>query len=266
MPENEEVDLPRICWCPTGPLAFLPIHAAGIYDTEERGTKIFDFVVSSYTPTVSALLQAPASPSSTRPKILAVAQAQETTQGFSALPSTREEIRLIAQRVTQSSAELVSVEDGEGTVKRVLEEMGKCNWIHLACHGTQDLDNPTKSAFILADGYLELEEISKHPLSQAEFAFLSACQTATGDLKLAEEAVHLAAGMMLAGYRSVIATMWSILDQDGPQVADDVYSELLRDGKADHTRAAYALHRAVQKLRLSGAPLLAWMPFIHMGV
>ena len=72
--------------------------------------------------------------------------------------------------------------------------------------------------------------------------------------------------MMLAGYRNVIATMWSIFDEDGPQVAETVYAELLRDGKADHNRAAYALHRAIQQLRLSGAPLMAWIPFIHMGL
>lgn len=173
---------------------------------------------------------------------------------------------MIGLRATESSIEIVVAEDKAGTVERVLEEMTRCNWVHLACHGTQDLDNPTKSAFILADGNLELAEIIKHPFPHAEFAFLSACQTATGDEKLADEAVHLAAGMMLAGYRSVVATMWAILDHDGPEVADAVYSELLRDGKADHRRAAYALHHAVQKLRLSGAPFLAWMPFVHMGI
>ena len=144
--------------------------------------------------------------------------------------------------------------------------MNSCNWIHLACHGTQDLDNPTKSAFILADGDLELAEIIKHPLPHAQFAFLSACQTATGDAKLAEEAVHMAAGMMLAGYRSVIATMWSILDQDGPTVADVVYSEMMKDGKPDYTRAAYGLDRAVQQLRSNGSSFLDWMPFVHYGV
>ena len=172
----------------------------------------------------------------------------------------------IRSRAESNSIELVEAHDGAGTVKRVLEEMGQCNWIHLACHGVQNLHTPTESAFILADGNLSLEEIVKHPLPHAEFAFLSACQTAAGDANLANEAVHLAAGMMLAGYRSVIATMWSMNDKDGPVVADVVYSELLRDGKADHTRAAYALHQAVQKLRLSGRPFLAWMPFIHIGV
>ena len=261
---NDDGNLPRICWCPTGPLAFLPIHAAGIYDAEDDRTKVFDFVVSSYTPTVSALLK-PNPPKLHSLKVLAICQAQQTIRGFSALPETKREVEHLAKRTTASSVDLVVVEDAAGTIHRVLEEMKICNWIHLACHGTQNLDSPTKSAFILADGDLELAEIIKRPLPHARFAFLSACQTATGDAKLAEEAVHMAAGMMLAGYQSVIATMWSIQDKDGPVVADAVYAEMLKDGKADHTRAAHGLHRAVGQLRDSGAPFLAWMPFIHMG-
>ena len=172
----------------------------------------------------------------------------------------------MAKRAKENLVDFTSIQDEAGTIRKVVEEMGKYRWVHLACHGMQDLDNPTKSAFILADGRLELAEIVKHPLPHAEFAFLSACQTATGDAKLAEEAVHLAAGMMLAGYRSVIATMWAIQDRHGPIVADAVYAEMLNNGKADYTRAAYALHHAVQGLRRSGASFLEWMPFIHMGV
>ena len=37
-------------------------------------------------------------------------------------------------------------------------------------------------------------------LEPAELAFLSACQTATGYEKLPEEAVHLVAGMLAAGF------------------------------------------------------------------
>src|ERR1700722_5675254 len=45
----------RLWWCPTGPFSFLPIHAAGIYDT--KGTEsVFDYVVSSYTPSLKSLL------------------------------------------------------------------------------------------------------------------------------------------------------------------------------------------------------------------
>ncbi|KAG6371295.1 TPR-like protein [Boletus reticuloceps] len=50
-------ELSRIFWCPTGPFVFLPIHAAGLYDAKysEPGHKVFDFVVSSYVPTLSIL-------------------------------------------------------------------------------------------------------------------------------------------------------------------------------------------------------------------
>ena len=245
-------------------LAFLPIHAAGLYDTDDPGTKLFDYVVSSYTPTVTALLQPPLT-NSARPKLLAVSQSKYTGRRVSPLLQTKKEIEIVRNQACANSIELVVLEDGNGTVEQVMTEMATCNWIHLACHGSQNISDPTKSAFILADDDLKLEDLIKTPLPHAEFAFLSACQTATGDQRLAEEAVHLAAGMLLAGYRSVIATMWSIKDEDGPKVADEVYAELFKDGKADYTRAPYALHRATQKLRLDGAPFLSWIPFIHMG-
>ncbi|KAI0083132.1 hypothetical protein BDY19DRAFT_1061084 [Irpex rosettiformis] len=53
--------LPHITWCPTGPLAFLPFHAAGIYpkheSTNAHSQTIIDIAVSSYTPTLEALLK-----------------------------------------------------------------------------------------------------------------------------------------------------------------------------------------------------------------
>lgn len=71
--------------------------------------------------------------------------------------------------------------------------------VHFACHAVQDTTNPTQSGFILHDGRLELESIMKMKLPNARLAYLSACQTATGDDQLSEEAVHLAAGMLMAG-------------------------------------------------------------------
>ena len=48
---------------------------------------------------------------------------------------------------------------------------------------------------------------------------LSACQKSTGDGRLSEEAVHLAAGMLAASYRGVIATMWSVRDRYASELA-----------------------------------------------
>ncbi|KAJ7863558.1 hypothetical protein B0H13DRAFT_1457102, partial [Mycena leptocephala] len=63
-------------------------------------------------------------------------------------------------------------------------------------------------------------------LPHANLAFFSACQTAMGSNDLQDESVHLSADMLLAGYRGVIGTMWSIMDNDTPQVAGDVYAHL----------------------------------------
>jgi CHAT domain-containing protein len=86
--------------------------------------------------------------------------------------------------------------------------------------------------------------------------------------QLSDEAVHIAGGMMLAGYRGVMATMWSIEDDLAPEVADEFYCHIMEgDGRPDNRKAAEALHFAIQKLRKRrDIPLIWWIPFVHMGV
>jgi hypothetical protein len=63
--------------------------------------------------------------------------------------------------------------------------------------------------------------------------------------------------------------MWSIMDNDAPQVASDVYAHLLEATPPDPTRAAEALHLAVRKLQEqlgANKSFLRWVPFIHFGV
>jgi CHAT domain-containing protein len=164
--------------------------------------------------------------------------------------------------------EHVVLEGPEGTKNQVTKGMEVCNWLHLACHGMQKPDEPTKSSLILDDGHLTLEEIIKLNLPKAEFAFLSACQTTAGDEKLSEEAAHIAGGMLLAGYRGVVATIWSIRDDLAPEVADEFYAHIIQDDERPNSRkAAEALHISIQKLRKKrNVPLIAWIPFVHLGI
>jgi hypothetical protein len=64
-------------------------------------------------------------------------------------------------------------------------------------------------------------------------------------------------------------------DSDGPQVTDSFYEELFKTCHTDAplpqippdlTRAAYALHCAVLKLRADGVPVMRWVPFVHYGL
>ncbi|KAJ6540398.1 CHAT domain-containing protein [Mycena capillaripes] len=261
-------NLQRMWWCPSGPTTFLPIHAAGLYGKENVfGSKLSDFVISSYTPSLTALIQAHRPHPQPQPATQMLAVAQPSASGQSKIPATREEINRIQQYAKVPVLPLVQ---HEATIARVEEAMLQSAWVHFACHGVQDSSNPTQSALLLAgSSQLTLERIIKLSLPHADLAFLSACQTATGDQELQEESVHLAAGMLLAGYRGVIATMWSIMDNDGPQVAGDVYEHLFKTSPPDSTRAAEALHLAIRNL-CEGSDqtksFFDWVPFIHIGV
>ena len=182
------------------------------------------------------------------------------------LPGALEEVNNIRARAEAFT--VLELTKFDATPENVLAGLESSSWAHFACHGIQDLDNPMKSGLLLAgDRRLELSDVTKLSLPNADLAFLSACQTATGDGELPDEAIHLAAGMLLIGYRGVIATMWSIEDGDAVLVSDNVYTHLFKTPKPDSTQAAYALHRAVRHLREDlNAPFRSWVPFIHIGV
>ncbi|KAJ7835221.1 CHAT domain-containing protein, partial [Mycena leptocephala] len=264
-----EVNLPRIWWCPTGPLAFLPIHAAGMYGKDNAfGSKLSDFVIPSYTPSLAALIEGFRSSSKEQKQMQLLVVAQPSAVGQTHIPGTRKEIDCI-QQLAHGKLPVLRLDEHAATVERVQQGMRDSSWVHFACHGVQNVSQPTQSALLLAGSeQLTLSKIIQLALPHADLAFLSACQTATGDKNLEEESVHLAAGMQLAGYRGVIATMWTIMDNDAPQIASTVYEHLLEVCPPDSTRAAEALHLAIRKLREEGSgykSFFHWVPFIHIG-
>ncbi|KAG8707389.1 hypothetical protein FRC08_000520 [Ceratobasidium sp. 394] len=255
-------NLPRVTWCANGPLASLPLHAAGCYD--EPDPRTFNYVVSSYTPSISVLEKSTRpSPSTSFHGILAVGQVLASSNA--PLPGTAIELNLIEDR--SQHIPFKRLDGSQATPFTVLGEMEHFSWVHMACHGSQSAGDPTSSAFQLHGGELSLTAITKKRLAHAEFAFLSACQTATGDERLPDEAIHLAAGMIMVGFRSVVATMWSIEDHDAPLVAARVYEQLLEGGRPNSLKSAGALQAAVGHLReqIGEKEFWRWVPYVHFG-
>ena len=56
-------------------------------------------------------------------------------------------------------------------------------------------------------------------------------------------------------------------DKDGPIVCAEFYKGLLEgdDEVVQYSKAGEALHRAVRKLKESGAHVLRWASFVHIG-
>ena len=270
---------PRIWWCATGPLAFLPIHAAGIYSHDIRlpGSCVSDFVVSSYTPTVSALLEKVKMANTERPPASSILLiSQPNTPGLPPIVGTIRETGAVSKIMDSDGYKSLCLEGSAANISRVKQEMESHSWVHFACHASQSTHNPLRSGFSLHDGRLELSEIMKQRIPYCELAFLSACQTSTGDEKLSEEAVHLAAAMLAVGYQGVVATMWSIRDKYAPEVAEAFYRYLLEKKKdaghlvLDSASAAYALHHAIQVIRKrvgdTESGLLTWVPYVYFGL
>jgi CHAT domain-containing protein len=190
---------------------FLPLHAAGIYDVGKQEC-CSDYVVSSYAPTLTALLRAQRSNTSfskreAKLSLIAAMKAQDIT--LPTLWSVDDEIgnvRAIAARAS------IAIEDScvvdEATMSRVDQSLRSSNLAHIACHSMQDAKAALSSGFYLSDGILTITRLMDLDLKNTFFAFLSACETAKGDKEQPEQTVHLTAAMLFVGFRSVVATMW----------------------------------------------------------
>lgn len=230
-------------------------------------------MISSYTPSLSALLRSLEKDGThhSTPSLLLVAQTNTPRFGLKPLPCVRDETACL-KALLPGVGHLV-LEDEQATVQSALAAINRYTWVHFACHGSQHPSDPTLTAVELYDKPLTLGDLMNTVSDNAELAFLSACETAVGDKNIPEESAHLAAGMLAVGFKGVIATMWSIRDADGPVIVEAYYKKLLElraSGSVPlgHTGAAYALHHALGVLRdkVGEDNFERWVPFVHFGV
>jgi CHAT domain-containing protein len=264
---HEPGERPRIWWCPTGLLTLLPLHAAGLPD---GGPSVLDHFVSSYALTLRMLLKT-RQPAGTAPDpdpVAPMVVAMPDTPGQRPLPSADREADDFAERflgARQFRAETATPAD----VKRALAQSPPI--AHFACHGTQDVTDPSAGYLALHGGRLPIGEVGRLRLDSAELAFLSACETSRGGIQLSDEVITMAAAFQLAGYRHVIGTLWSISDELAPEIARHVYRQLTTAGIMDlrSTGTAAALDAATQSARdtlgSGGAGLMLWAAYVHLG-
>ncbi|XVU20762.1 CHAT domain-containing protein [Actinoplanes sp. CA-054009] len=260
VPDREPI---RLWWCPTGPLTLLPLHAAGRHGIP--GASVIDWVVSSYTPTLRALLEARARPVSMVPDAVRDSMAVvalSDTPGQPSLPNVDREVETLRSLLPGR----VEIRSGrQATVAAVLDLIAARRWAHFSCHGDQNLGDPSRGGLLLHDGLLSITDITARRY-RGDFAFLSACKTATGGIDLPDEAITLAAALHYTGYTHVIATLWSVWDAGAADVSQSVYEGMVDGGGLHPERSARALHNAVVDLR-SRHPRRpgVWTPFIHIG-
>jgi CHAT domain-containing protein len=255
-PVTAPAESPMICWLPTGPLTVLPLHAAGHYGDGREDHSALDRVVSSYTPTIRALQAAQASPwqqAPASPLIVAVPD----PSGPRPLAWAVQEAELVMARLPAAA---ILLADEAATRDAVMAGLRTSDWVHFACHATTDLDYPSENMLLLHAGTLRARDLAALRIPGGRLAFLSACGTALGGSPLPDETIHISSAFQLAGYASVIGTLWSADDSISHEIADITYASL-----ASQTPAR-AVHHAVSEIRrrYPQSPFL-WAAHIYMG-
>ncbi|KAI0000802.1 CHAT domain-containing protein [Russula compacta] len=254
----------RVWWCPTSVFCSLPLHAMGPIPSNGAIKLYFsDIYISSYTPTLSALIESrkPSMQSLDKPSMLLVVQPDAE------MPNSLQEMHII-----QTVCPLVETLGGKmATPIATLDRLRKHQFAHISCHGVLETGKPFDAFFELHEGaHLTLLDIVRSLLPSAEFAFLSACHTAEiTEESIANEGLHLAAAVQYTGFRSVVGTMWEMADIDGPVVAGSFYKSVFSDkwkGMPYYERTAEALRDAVRDLRRKKKTTLeSWVNYVHYG-
>jgi len=187
-------------------LALIPFHAARTRDGS-AWRYCSQEVEVRYVPSARALIaskkrQLPAM----EPRFMVIPQPSGTG---SDLAGARSEV---AQVASCFSSPLVLPQE-EINVRGIRQAIGSIGWLHAACHGVADAENPLASGLVLADGErFTLEDLFEGNQEHLLLTVLSACQTNVPDVRLPDEATSLATGLLLGGCRAVIASAWQVPD------------------------------------------------------
>lgn len=257
---------PRVWWVPTGPLTLLPLHAAGHHldDSAVPLPTALDRIVSSYAPTIRALIEAQhRRGTSGADGSLVVAVSDQPSAD---LPAARAEAARIAAHLRPQPALL---SESAATPDAVLAALRTAAYVHFSCHAASDLEQPHRSSLRLWGGSLTASEVARQRTVGGRLAYLSACETARGGPTLADEAMHVSTAFFLAGYRHVIGSLWQVEDTVAHDVAVAVY-DAIRDPSGAEMNVddvAVALHEAVRAARdaHAGRSPARWAALVHIG-
>ncbi len=145
------------------------------------------------------------------------------------LPYAKEEALVAAQTLGVESVALTGLDASEAKLK--LQPLSRFRFLHLAAHGIAEEAEPDRAALVLSpgdggdDGLWQAREIVRHRLN-AEAVVLSACETGTGKLQGQEGVMNLARAFLIAGARSVVASLWAVEDRSTATLMQSFYKHL----------------------------------------
>jgi len=187
--------------------------------------------------------------------------------GLHDLPRTRDEIIEIGKIVGRDGVVLLGKDATETALKS--EPLEQFRVVHLAVHGFADTQFPERSALVLGvdpksadDGLLQVREIIRLRLD-ADLTVLSACDTGVGKLQGQEGVTNLVEAFLVAGSRSVVASLWSADDTYASALMENFYQRLAK-GEATSLALQGAKLDMLAKYGTEVSPFY-WAGFVTVG-
>ncbi|MCX6564189.1 MAG: CHAT domain-containing protein [Candidatus Aminicenantes bacterium] len=244
-PLNEKLqdEIRKLVIIPDGILYYLPYETLVMTESKNSFEYLINKYQVSYMPSVSALMliqtkneenggfkgllafgdpifQFKKKMSSVNKSLDKILPETYITQGFafSSLPYSKKEVNIISKYFSKDRRFIYLGKDAN---KDNLKAKSNDNYqiIHFACHSFLDEQQPIRSALILSqdfvglnDGILQVREIYNMKLN-ANMVVLSACQTGKGALEKGEGFLGLQRVFFYSGARSVLSTLWSVNDK-----------------------------------------------------
>jgi CHAT domain-containing protein len=170
-------------------------------------------------------------------------------------PSIRAEIRSVAMALPNAEVFL-----GRKASAKVLREKGPgSRLIHIATHGSFRQDSPVFSGIRIGDTFLTLYDLYGLKLP-AEQITLSGCSTGANVVAAGDELIGLMRGLLSAGARSLLLTLWDVNDSSTATLMKSFYSNPLHCPDR-----ASALRQAMLELKAQYAHPYYWAPFVLVG-
>jgi CHAT domain-containing protein/tetratricopeptide (TPR) repeat protein len=147
----------------------------------------------------------------------------------------------------------------QATGARLREWGPESRYVHIAAHGVFRRDNALFSSIRLGDSSLSLLDFYRIPLA-AELVTLSGCGTGLNAVVGGDELIGLIRGLLFAGARSVVASLWDVNDESAAVFMTSLYRKL----QAGSSKSV-AVRQAMREVREKRPHPCHWAPFILVG-
>jgi hypothetical protein len=197
----------HLVFCPHGPLSYLQFALLDV------GGKPLgqDWTVTT-VPSLGVLLTDPSSTSDSEKTLGVIASASGgAPYGLHVEPRLSEQAQQIRREVPGATV----LDGGEATPQAACALLASSRYAHLAAHGSVLEQVPAFHCLYLdtdgeSDGRLYAHQLMRGDLRSLELVTLCACETALGRFDPAGNTRGLPQALLVAGVRTVVATLWPV--------------------------------------------------------